>query len=129
MGQLILDYVNLKNPQQIFKCIQNHYDEFDWNWPDADWAKNFNALQSVLHEYIWYGDLGIKLWGIQLEDWDVIKTVFYYEERMHTYIDLYPEDWIEGRLDFSSPLDVLKVLDDWVATMNEHKNFYQIKVA
>lgn len=129
MWQLIFDYVNLKNPQELFKCIQKHYDEFDWNWPDADRWKNFNALQSVLHDYIGYADLWIKLWGVQLEDGDVIKTVFYYEQRMHTYIDLYPNEWIESWLDFSSALDVLKVLDDWVATMNEHKNFYQIKAA
>lgn len=130
MSKVTFDYPYLDNAQAIFKTIQSCSDKFDWNWPDADRAKNRRALQAVMNKSDVRDQLSntIRLFEIKTESGESSCTFYYREERLKTFVDLYP-DWIEQVFDFWSPMDVLNVLDEAMWRAEEMKNFYQIKVA
>ena len=127
MWELTFHYSCLERPDKVFEAIKNHNNEFNWMWPDADWAQNYQALQNVLSEPEVQGCMNIRLWSLKLENWEIVRTVFYYDSRLSTYVDLYPEEWIEHVFDFSSPLDVLNVLNDFENKRKEMLAFYHIK--
>jgi len=130
MGKVVFEYPHLENAQDLFEAIKKHYNDFDWNWADADRAKNRRALQKVLNEpniRRWFRDK-VRLFEYRLEDWTVTCSFYYYEERMSTFVDLYP-DWIENVFDFEGPMDVLDILDWAVEKAEEMWTFYQIKAA
>lgn len=130
MSKVEFDFPHLENAQVIFKAIQSNYDKFDWNWPDADRAKNRRALQEVMSKPDVRNQLSntIRLFEIKGETGESSCTFYYREERLSTFVDLYP-DWIEQVFDFWSPLDVLNVLDEAIWRAEEMKTFYQIKAA
>lgn len=130
MSKVTFDYPHLENAQVIFKAIQSSYDKFDWNWPDADRAKNRRALQEVMSKPDVRNQLSntIRLFEIKGETGESSCTFYYREERLSTFVDLYP-DWIEQVFDFGSPLDVLSILDEAMWRAEEMKTFYQIKAA
>lgn len=130
MSKIVFEYPHLENAQDLLETIRKHYNEFDWNWADADRAKNRRALQKVLNESnirSWFQDV-VRLFEFKMEDWNVTCSFYYYEERMSTFVDLYP-DWIEQVFDFSGPMDVLQILDWAAERAEEMKMFYQIKTA
>lgn len=131
MWKLTLNYDNLNNPQDIYVAINKHSSEFDWTWADADWAKNFEATQKVIADIIEENSqsIWIRLWAVTDERWEKHRCVFYYEQRMSSFIDVTTEEGIEQMFDFSSPLDVLNVLDDLEWRAKEVEAFYQIKVS
>lgn len=129
MSKVTFDYPNLDNAQRIFKCIQKHYNEFDWSWPDADRAKNFLAVQRLIVDKEVEDLFDIRLWIVEDEDGERIRSLYTYDNRISTYVDLNPVEWIEQWFDFGSPLDVLNLLDDFQERASEFKSFYQIKVA
>lgn len=129
MSKLTFEYPHLDNAQRIFKCIQKHYNEFDWRWPDADRAKNFLAVQRLIVDKEVEDLFDIRLWIVEDEDGERIRSLYTYDERMSTYVDLNPVEWIEQWFDFGSPLDVLNLLDDFQERASEFKTFYQIKPA
>ena len=129
MSKVILDYPHLEDAQWLYNSIVNRYEKFDWRWPDADWSTNFKALQEVInHDENMYS-LSIRLWTVTVEDWSEVKSAYFYDDRISTYVDLNPHDWIDNVFDFESPLDALAVLDDLEARAQEFKSFYQIKPA
>lgn len=130
MSKVEFDFPHLENAQSIFKVIQSNYDKFDWNWPDADWAHNRRALQEVMSKPDVRNQLSntIRLFEIKGETGESSCTFCYREERLHTFVDLYP-DWIEQVFDFAGPMDILDVLDSTMQRVEEMKSFYQIKAA
>ena len=64
-----------------------------------------------------------------MEDGYRVRSCFSYDNRLKTYVDLFPDDWIENQFDFISPLDVISTLDELQARAMEFKSFYYIKVA
>lgn len=130
MSKVEFDFPHLENAQSIFKVIQSNSDKFDWKWPDADRAKNRRALQEVMNKSDVRDQLSntIRLFEVKTESWEVTCTFYYREERLHTFVDLYP-DWIEQVFDFAGPMDILDVLDSTMQRAEEMKTFYQIKVA
>ena len=131
MWQLIFDYSGLESPEKIYNIIRKHSDEFDWSWPDADRARNFNALQKVIYEEVELKtQLNVHLWKITLESGETVRSVFYYDNRLCSYVDLYPENiGAENYFDFQSPVDVLNVLNEFELKALEMLKFYQIKTA
>lgn len=128
MSKVTFDYPHLEDAQSIFETIQSNYDKFDWSWPDADWKHNQKALQEVMSNPDVRNQLSntIRLFEVKTETWEVSCTFFFREERLHTFVDLYPE-WVEQMFDFAGPMDVLDVLDYAMQRAEEIKNFYQIK--
>lgn len=129
MSKVTFDFPHLENAQSIFKAIQNNYDKFDWKWPDADWAQNWRALQEVMNIPEIRDQLSdtIRLFEIKTESGEVTCSFYYREDRMKTFVDLYP-DGIEQVFDFAGPMDILDVLDSTMQRVEEMKSFYQIKV-
>lgn len=130
MSKVTFNFPHLENAQSIFNVIQSNSDKFDWKWPDADRAKNRRALQEVMNKTDVRDQLSntIRLFEVKTESWEVTCTFYYREERLHTFVDLYP-DWIEQVFDFAGPMDILDVLDSTMQRAEEMKTFYQIKVA
>ena len=129
MSKLTLDYPHLEDAQGLYNSIVHRYEKFDWNWPDADRAVNFKALQEVInHDENMYS-LSIRLRTVETEDGYIVRSAYTYDDRISTYVDLNPSEWIEQMFDFASPLDVLAVLDDLEERAQEFKSFYQIKPA
>lgn len=129
MSKLTLDYPHLADAELIFKVIKKYFDDFDWWWADADRAKNFKAVQKVITDKDLEDVFDIRLRIVDMEDGYRIRSCFTYDHRLKTYVDLFPDDWIENQFDFISPLDVLSILDELQARAMEFKSFYQIKVA
>ena len=129
MSKVTFDYPHLNNAQKIFKCIQKHYSDFDWSWPDSDRAKNFSAVQKLIIDKDLEDNFDFRLWIIEDEDWERIRSLYTYDYRIHSYVDLNPVEGIEQWFDFGSPLDVLALLDDFEERASEFKVFYQIKEA
>ena len=126
MSILQFNYFNIENAQELYRIINKNYNDFDRavNW---DWSKNWKALQKVIQDYNSENDdLPIELWYIE-RDWDPYWQVMYYEERMHTYISITPDDWVETSFEFLSPIDVLNLFDDMIWEMKHLKESYQIK--
>lgn len=127
MWQVTFDYPHLDNAQEIFKCIQKNYDKFDWLGADSDRAKNFQATQYVLNTDEDLFGCDFRLRTVETEDGERVRSLYTYDIRMHTYVDLNPSEWIEHMFDFGSPLDVLNLLDDFEERASEFKSFYFIK--
>lgn len=130
MSNVIFTYPHLENAQKIFEAIQRDYDKFDWSWLGWDWEKNCKATQLVMTDPDVRDqfEANIRLFKITWENWESSYSFFYREDRMKTFIDLYP-DGCENYFDFSFPLDVINLFDDVVWRAEEMKSFYQIKIA
>lgn len=129
MWQVTFEYPCLERADEIYRRICSNFEKFDRHWPDADRAKNFQALQYVLNteeDLFW---LDFRLWTVETEDGERVRSLYTYDERMHTYVDLNPSEWVENRFDFSTPLDAMDLLEDFAERASEFKSFYQIKTA
>lgn len=126
MSILQFNYFNIDNAQELYRIINKNYNDFDrsaW-W---DWLKNWEAIQRVIDDYnAENDDLPIELWHIK-KGWDHYWQVMYYEERMHTYISVTPDDGVEASFEFLSPIDVLNRFDDMIWDMIYLKESYHIK--
>lgn len=66
---------------------------------------------------------------METEDGEMVRSIYTYDDRLSTYVDLNPVEWIEHMFDFESPLDVLALLDDFEQRSQEFKSLYIIKTA
>lgn len=127
MWQVTFDYPHLNRADEIYKRICYNFEKFDWLWPDADRAKNFKALQYVLNteeDLFW---LDFRLRTVETENGERVRSVYTYDIRLHTYVDLNPSEWVENRFDFATPLDAMDLLEDFAERASEFKTFYSIK--
>ena len=129
MSKLTLDYPHLENAQRLYCSIVDRYENFDRSWPDADRARNFKALQEVINRDENMYRLSIRLRTVETEDGERVRSIYTYDDRLSTYVDLNPVEWIEHMFDFESPLDVLALLDDFEQRSQEFKSLYIIKTA
>lgn len=129
MSKLTLDYPHLENAQRLYYSIVDRYENFDRGWPDADRARNFKALQEVINRDENMYRLSIRLRTVETEDGEMVRSIYTYDDRLSTYVDLNPVEWIEQMFDFESPLDVLALLDDFEQRSQEFKSLYIIKTA
>lgn len=130
MSKVTFDYPHLDKAQEVLECIKKHYNEFDWSWPDADRARNFKAMQRVIIDNELSDEIfDFRIMIVENEDWDKIRSLFTYDNRINSYVDISPDEWIEQWFDFWSPLDVLNLMDDFNERAAEFKTFYQIKEA
>ena len=66
---------------------------------------------------------------METEDGERVRSLYTYDNRISTYVDLNPSEWIENRFDFSTPLDAMDLLEDFAERTSEFKSFYQIKTS
>lgn len=129
MSKVTFEYPHLERAQEIMDTIHRYFDKFDWSWTDGDRDRNFKAVQKVLsydEDLFW---LSIRLRTVETEDGDTVRSVYAFDPRLNTYIDLNPSEGIDNKFDFVSPLDVLSLLDELEEMAEEYKSFYQIKIS
>lgn len=120
MSEIKLEYEHLENAQSIFNSVQWYFDEFDWG-EDGDWEKNCKAVMKVIRDNL---ELEIRVFHMSSgeESW---YSLFCYHKKLHTWVEL-REDMC-NECSFYWPLDVVSLIDWWVADAERFYELYQIK--
>mgnify|MGYP006988831066 CR=1 FL=1 len=120
MSMITFNYANLENAENILNSTRKYYDDFD-RWENGDWEKNCNAIMKVIQDNL---DLNIRVF--KMSDGEESRfSLFCNHKKLHTRVEL-KED-VCDQCEFNTPLDVLRLLDDWSWDAERFYNLYIIK--
>lgn len=113
---------NLKELLSVIKLY-----DIDYRWLEADWQKNGRILQRILSDVFYDKIAPFDIVWKTVNGDDFFFSVGYYDERMNCFITVLED--IENEFDFTTPADVIKLMRHYAETVNEFKNFYQVKIS